>query len=198
MPLTALTPADAARLRAARLNYPDAGRTAGELPGGYRHLRRSAPLGTGPQAFTDAAAALMGWQLHLRAGIGVSADGTATAGTHVLLHARIGPVRLNAPCRVVYVVDEPARRGFAYGTLDGHQESGEESFIIRQDDSGAVSLVITAFSRPATTLARAAGPLGRAIQHQITGRYLRALQPLLGGNSTKPIITTRATGQQTY
>jgi hypothetical protein len=33
---------------------------------------------------------------------------------------------------------------------------------------------ITAFSRPAILLARAAGPAGRIIQRRITGRYLRA------------------------
>ena len=39
-------------------------------------------------------------------------------GSEVIVH--LGPVR--APCRVVYVVDEPDRRGFAYGTLPGHPE----------------------------------------------------------------------------
>ena len=42
-----------------------------------------------------------------------------------------GPGR--RPCRVVYVVDEPDRRGFAYGTLPGHPESGEELFLVRYD-----------------------------------------------------------------
>ena len=77
--------------------------------------------------------------------------------------------------RVVYAVDQPGRRGFGYGTLAGHPESGEEAFIISQGDDGTVSLAIIAFSRPATRLARATGPLGRAVRHQITGRYLRAL-----------------------
>ena len=36
---------------------------------------------------------------------------------------------LQAPCRVVYVIDEPDIRGFAYGTLPGHPESGEERFV---------------------------------------------------------------------
>jgi uncharacterized protein (UPF0548 family) len=175
MPLTALTGADAARLRAASLNYPEAGRTTGELPDRYRHLRRSVPLGSGPRVFADAVTALMSWQLHLRAGMDVAACGPPAAGTDVLLHARIGPLRLAAPCRVIYVIDEPGRRGFAYGTLAGHQESGEESFIISRDRDGAVRLAVTAFSRPATWLARAAGPLGRAAQDQVTRRYLRAL-----------------------
>ncbi len=34
---------------------------------------------------------------------------------------------------------------------------------------------ITAFSSPASPLAKAAGPLGRAIQRHITSRYQRAI-----------------------
>jgi uncharacterized protein (UPF0548 family) len=34
---------------------------------------------------------------------------------------------------VVYVVDEHDRRGFAYGTLRGRPESGEELFAVGYD-----------------------------------------------------------------
>lgn len=40
----------------------------------------------------------------------------------------------NAPCQVVYVLDEPDRQGFAYGTLPGQPESGEEAFVIERAD----------------------------------------------------------------
>ncbi|HTR92329.1 MAG TPA: DUF1990 domain-containing protein [Trebonia sp.] len=106
------------RLRAAALTYPEVGSTARTLPAGYRHLRRTELVGSGPRVFAEAAAALMSWQVHVRAGIGVSASSSIAAeGIDVLLLARIGPLRLSAPCRVVYVIDEPRRRGFAYGTL---------------------------------------------------------------------------------
>ncbi|SIP67631.1 hypothetical protein BN9982_740001 [Mycobacterium tuberculosis] len=38
----------------------------------------------------------------------------------------VGIAFLRAPCRVVYVIDEPDVRGFGYGTLPGHPVSGEE------------------------------------------------------------------------
>ena len=47
----------------------------------------------------------------------------------------IGLWWLNA-CRIVYVVDESgpiSKFGFAYGTLPGHVESGEERFLIEWD-----------------------------------------------------------------
>ncbi len=75
----------------------------------------------------------------------------------------------------MYVISEPARRGFAYGTLPGHLERGEEAFIIGHHPDGTVTFTITAFTRPATPLATAAGPMGRAIQRRLTARYLRAL-----------------------
>lgn len=171
----------AGRLRDAELTYAEAGQTAGVLPPGYHHLRRSAVIGSGPRTFTCAADALVSWQAHLRAGLRLSASSeTAEPGTVVLLGLGTGCIRIGAPCRVIYVVDEPGSRGFAYGTLPGHPERGEEAFSIRQHDDATVSFTITAFSRPATQLARAAGPIGRAIQHYITTRYLRALAQPLG------------------
>jgi uncharacterized protein (UPF0548 family) len=99
----------------------------------------------------------------------------AEPGGLVLLGVIAGPVQITAPCRVVYVVQEPSRRGFAYGTLPGHPESGEEAFVVERHGDDTVTFTITAFSRPATVLARIAGPAGRTIQHRITGRYLQAL-----------------------
>jgi uncharacterized protein (UPF0548 family) len=37
----------------------------------------------------------------------------------VVLGLDIGPLRISAPCRVVYAVAEPDCQGFAYGTLPG-------------------------------------------------------------------------------
>lgn len=176
MPLTAMTAELAGRLRGAELTYREAGGTAGALPPGYHHVRRRAVIGSGGTVFTEAADALVSWRAHVRAGLRVSpSSATAEPGTVVLLGLGAGPIRIGAPCRVVYTVDEPGRRGFAYGTLPGHPECGEEAFIISQHTGGTVTFTITAFSRPATVLARAAGPAGRAIQHHLTARYLRAL-----------------------
>jgi uncharacterized protein (UPF0548 family) len=176
MPLTVMAAEVADRLRGAELTYREAGRTAGVLPPGYHHLRRSGPIGSGPQTFAGAASALLSWQVHLRAGLRVSASSAiAERGTVVLLGLGTGRLRIGAPCRVVYLTDEPGRRGFAYGTLPGHPERGEEAFLIEQHHDGTVSFTITAFSRPATPLAKAAGPAGRAIQRHLTTRYLRAL-----------------------
>jgi len=131
MPLTVMAAAVADRLQGAELTYREAGQTAGVLPPGYRHLRRGALIGSGPQMFAGAAAALLSWQVHLRTGLRVSASSAiAEPGTVVLLGLGTGRIRIGAPCRVVSLTDEPGRRGFAYGTLPGHPERGEEAFLI--------------------------------------------------------------------
>jgi uncharacterized protein (UPF0548 family) len=166
------------RLAQASLTYSEVGATAGELPAKYHHLTRRVMIGSGQQVFADTASAVAAWQVQLRAGLSVSASTpTAMPDTNALLGLSIGPLRLSAPCRVVYAVDQPSRRGFAYGTLPGHPESGEEAFIVEHHDDGAVSFTVTAFSRPSTAIARLAGPVGRLIQDRITARYLRAPRP---------------------
>jgi uncharacterized protein (UPF0548 family) len=133
-------------------------------------------IGRGAALFADAARALLGWQMHLRSGLRVSTSSAMVEpDAVVMLGIGAGPLRLNAPCRVVYILDEPLRQGFAYGTLPGHPESGEEAFVIELADDDNVSFAITAFSRPASALARLAGPLGRLTQRRITSRYLRSL-----------------------
>lgn len=145
----------ASRLASAELTYQDVGGTGGALPAGYHHLRRSLVISAGAAIFAGAAA--------------------AESGAVVLLAIGAGPVRISAPCRVVYAMTQPRRHGFAYGTLPGHPESGEEAFTIEQRADGIVEFTITAFSRPATAIARAAGPLGRLVQQHYTRRYLRVL-----------------------
>jgi len=111
----------------------------------------------------------------MQRGVGMRVEATtvtAAAGTDML--GRLGPVQV--PCRVVYVVDEPDRRGFAYGTLPGHPESGEELFSVRYDPtSDAVFAAATAFSRPALWWSRLGAPVSRVAQRVIARRYLRAV-----------------------
>ena len=164
------------RLAHAELTYREIGRTARSLPAGYHHLYQRVPIGHGAQLFTDAGNAVLRWQVQIRAGLEVSVSSPAAVpGAVVILGLGIGLLRLDAPCRVVYAVDEPRRRGFAYGTLAGHPESGEEAFMIEHHEDGTVSFTITAFSRPSTLPARIAGPFGHIVQRRITARYLSSL-----------------------
>jgi uncharacterized protein (UPF0548 family) len=160
-------------LAALSLTYPEVGATAGTPPPNYGHLHGSAVIGHGRQRFEQAAASVMRWGMLRGAGVRVEATTeVAAVGSEVLVG--LGPLR--APCRVVYVVDEPDRRGFAYGTLPGHPEIGEELFSVRYDPaSEAVYAEVTAFSRHGTWWSRLAGPVTSLAQRVISRRYLRAV-----------------------
>ena len=155
------------------VTYPDVGATAGKLPDGYHHVHESGQIGSGRIRFNAAGDAVLRWGMQRGVGMKVEATTvTAAPGTDML--GRLGPVHV--PCRVVYVVDEPDRRGFAYGTLPGHPESGEELFFVRHDPTtDAVYAEISAFSRPANWWSRLGSPVARAAQRVITQRYLRAV-----------------------
>jgi uncharacterized protein (UPF0548 family) len=168
---------DRPELRA--LSYPEHGATRGPLPAGYRHVERETVLGHGRELFDQAAAATLAWRIQTGSGIRVRTAGRADAvplrdGDTVVMRVPLWP--LDVPCRVVYVVDEPRRAGFAYGTLPGHPESGEEAFVVEHRADDAVVLCIRAFSRPATWLFRIAYPAVLLMQTIYTRRYLRALR----------------------
>ncbi|MFS0701756.1 DUF1990 family protein [Cellulomonas sp. 179-A 4D5 NHS] len=159
------------------LTYPEVGASLTDaLPTGYHHERHRVVLGTGRALFERSAAAVVGWDLHRRAGI-VPDPGTppAATGLDVDLRASLGPVVVRVPCRVVALVDDPDRRGFAYGTLTGHAECGEEAFVVTVDAQDVVRLDVVAFSRPGRWYTRVGAPLARAAQRSVTRRYLRAL-----------------------
>jgi uncharacterized protein (UPF0548 family) len=106
-----------------------------------------------------------------------AADGTRAVGPgdSAVLGIPFGPFRLKAPVRVVYIVREPKRRGFAYGTLPGHPERGEEGWIVEQREDGSVWITVRAFSRPGGPGWWAVYPVLRIVQEVYTRRYLRAL-----------------------
>ncbi|MEU5878421.1 DUF1990 domain-containing protein [Spirillospora sp. NPDC047279] len=141
--------------------YPEVGATRTlDLPGGYRHMRVRTLVGEGPEAMRDAADALMEFWMHRALPVRVDASARRAApGVSVVVGLGVGPLRLEAPCRVVWAEDEDERAGWAYGTLPGHPVEGEESFVVHLDGSGDVWLTVTAFSRPAGRLARSGGPL---------------------------------------
>ncbi len=175
----AVTRDTAARLAAyltEPVTYEPVGATAGELPAGFRHLRRSQVIGLGRERFERAAEQVMTWQVQRGAGLVVTASAARAAlGVVVLSALRLGPARVVVPCKVVAVVDEPTAKGFAYGTLPGHAERGEERFTVTLEDDDRVVLHIVAFSRPATWWARLGAPVAARIQRRTTTRYLTAL-----------------------
>ncbi len=156
------------------LTYAEVGATNdSSLPAGYHHVRVTARIGTGRDRFERAADAVMRYGMLRGAGVRVNAS-TPVAEVGTLVLGRLGPIP--APCRVVYVVDEPNVRGFAYGTLPGHAEAGEERFAVRYEPgSESVYSEVVAFSRHATWWTRLGSPVASFVQRVVTKRYLHAV-----------------------
>jgi uncharacterized protein (UPF0548 family) len=148
----------------------------GEAPEGFRVGRLTVDVAGG--AFADGVRVLRGWEVHRGAGAPVfPADAVLAEGATVVVTLRLAPslVTMVAPCRVVYVTDEPDRFGFGYGTLPGHPEAGEEAFHVVRTPEG-IRFEIDVLWRPIHPLVRLGGPVSRWIQAAMTRRYLSAFR----------------------
>ena len=156
------------------LTYAEIGATQREpLPRRYHHLRHRTRIGEGPEVFARAAEAILTFRMHRAAGARIRTD-AQRAAPGVRLTVSLGP--FTVPCQVVYVLDTPGRAGFGYGTLPGHQEHGEEAFIVETDPQGGVWFRVTAFSRPARWATVVAGPIAVAAQHAFARHLARTLR----------------------
>ncbi|MEU9335171.1 DUF1990 domain-containing protein [Streptomyces sp. NPDC048290] len=158
--------------------YEDVGATRdpGFCPPGFHRLHVRTRIGEGHALFRRAAEAVGGWEMHRAMGVGIDA-GAEQAAPDVDVTVILAGV-IKAPCRIVWTVDEPRRSGWAYGTLAGHPECGEEAFVVERTGDGTVWLTVSAFSRPAKWYAKAAGPATRGLQHAYARRAGATLRRL--------------------
>jgi uncharacterized protein (UPF0548 family) len=163
--------------------YREIGATrTGTVPPGFRAARHEITLGRGLEVFSRAVAGLQTWQAHRWAGVEVFPRGARIhVGETVVVTVGTPWLALAAPCRIVGVRDAPGHFGFAYGTLPGHPEQGEEAFVLTMGDNEWVRFVITAFCRPGDPLVRLSGPLARGIQARATKGYVRSLTRYVNG-----------------
>lgn len=169
------------RYRNLSVSYAPVGiAAAGSAPEGFDRLEQTVRVGYGEAVFERAVRGLLGWEMHRRAGLRVAADGSAELGRTVVLGLGTG-LLLVIPCRVVSVVEAQDSAGFSYGTLPGHPECGEESFLLTFAPDGGVDFRVRAYSRPGHPVVRLAHPVARAAQRIATRRYINAMRALASG-----------------
>ena len=160
------------------VTYSGIGSTQGTPPSGYVVDHTRAKLGEGKAAFQTAQAALRNWA-HFQLGWVEPCwpDTPIEPNQIVAVLARVfGIWSLNA-CRVIYVVQEEEKFGFAYGTLPDHVESGEERFNVEWNpDDDSVCYDILAFSRPNHFLTRIAYPMTRRLQKRFARDSVAAMK----------------------
>lgn len=147
---------------------------------GFRRYERTVLVGQGTGQWVAAASAVLDWGVKTRSGFAVvpgeGADLRVREHRSYWLVASLGLLTVREPVRVVTVVEEPARCGFAYGTLDGHPVSGEEAFIVHRSPDGRVWLTLRSLTRPSRGGWRLVFPVLLVAQRWYRHRYLRALR----------------------
>ena len=138
----------------------------GAAPPGFVLDHNRQWLGSGAAAFARAKDAIRAWTMFPAPWTAIEPLAPIAKDEVVAVHIRVlGVWWLNA-ARIVYVIDEPRRFGFAYGTLPGHAECGEERFLVEHLADDTVWYDLRAFSRPRQWLARVGAPIARAYQHR--------------------------------
>jgi uncharacterized protein (UPF0548 family) len=171
-------------------SYSFVGQTASTPPANFSVDHTRIRLGSGEAVFLAATLAIQRWeQFRLGWVEAWSPETPIKSGEVVGVMGRvIGLWWLNA-CRIVYVIDEggPVQRfGFAYGTLPGHVESGEERFLIEWDQGeNSVWYDILAFSRPRHPLARLGYPFARLMQKRFARDSVKAMVRRVGVESRR-------------
>jgi uncharacterized protein (UPF0548 family) len=167
-------------------SYSAVGATAETPPVGFVVDRTRIALGAGESVFEAAKSALRRWQQFHVGWVEAWSPETPleVSQTVAVMGRAVGFWWLNS-CRIVYTVDESGdttRFGFAYGTLPGHVESGEERFLIEWDrTTNQVAYDILAFSKPNHFLTRLGYPLVRRSQKRFgrdsAASMFRAVNP---------------------
>ena len=168
------------------LSYPEVGATARlDLPAvrdslGRRYDldRHEFTLGSGRALFDRARSALMSWRHFGVPWLDFRGSGRVESDQVVATLLRIAGLWFVNPCRVIYTDARPDSDfvAYAYGTLAGHAESGEERFGVNFDPlTQEVRYEIAAFSRPAILLSRLGYPFARRIQKRFALSSAHAL-----------------------
>ncbi len=161
-------------------SYSAVGATATAPPVGYAVDRTRVELGSGESVFQSALGALKRWQQFQLGWVEAWPQNTPIQTDEVVavLGKAIGSWWINA-CRIVYVIDQSesiSRFGFAYGTLPGHVESGEERFLVEWDQTtNRVHYDILAFSRPNHFATRLGYPVVRRSQKRFGRESAKAM-----------------------
>lgn len=159
--------------------YSEVGATNTTPPAGYTVDHNRIQLGHGEATYKRSVESLknwqqfeLGWVTIVPRGVKVEVGETVAVKAHAF-----GTWSLSA-ARVVYVIDEARRFGFAYGTLPDHVECGEERFMIEWLPDDSVWYDIFAFSRPRHPLVRLSSPMARLLQKRFARESLSTMKSL--------------------
>lgn len=166
-------------------SYAEVGDSKDKIPAGYPINHRRVRLGSGADVFERAKNAVQNWAMYDLDWTRVFPDDApVVVGEVVCVVVNHGFCWSINPCRIVYVSEESAdieRYAFAFGTLPGHSEEGEERFSVewrRADDSVWFELI--SFARPHHILAKIGFPFVPLFQKKFAADAERAMLEAVG------------------
>lgn len=166
-----------AKAAGSEFSYLDVGATATEPPAGFDVDHNRIVLGKGLADFERAKQAIREWKMFDLGWVNlVRSDTPIEIGRNVALIVRHFGFYSMSSARIVYVIDEPDRFGFAYGTLREHVETGEERFSVEFDpETEEVWYDILAFSQPKAFFAKLGYPISRYLQRSFVRDSKKAM-----------------------
>ena len=147
---------------------------------GFRIDEQTVVIGHGDRSFQYATTALLEWRHFDLGWVTIQPAGAPIAPRVVVAVVvnHVGIWSMNG-CRVLETFGTPgeAEFGFSYGTLTNHAECGEEIFKVRfEPETGNVTYIIRAASRPRALLARLGYPVTRWQQARFRRDSAAAMQ----------------------
>lgn len=149
-------------------SYSEVGFTDKNLPvNGYDNDHNRVLLGHGTEVWQAARRAIQSWKMFPGGWAFIQPENVPVrqGETLAMVIHLFGLYWLN-PCRIVYTIEEEKRFGFAYGTLPGHIECGEERFSVEWLADNSVWYNLKAFSHPRTLLIKFGYPVARRYQRR--------------------------------
>ncbi len=160
-------------------SYTEVGQTRQREPKQYDNDHHSIILGKGEAVWEKAKRALENWQQFPAHWTKIYPNtAPLRRGTTVAVLFRVLGIWWTNSARIVYDFSDEKRFGFAYGTLPGHVETGEEVFWIERDETGEISYHIKAFSRPAYWFVWLGYPIARIFQRRFCRESMAQMKKL--------------------
>ncbi len=161
-------------------SYAEVGASQKTIPSGYPVNHHRIQLGSGAEIYERAADAIRNWAMYQTGWTRLHPPKVPIAvGAVVCVAVNHGFCWSLNPCRIIYILEETGaaeRYGFAFGTLPGHSEKGEERFVVewrREDDS--VWFELLSFARPHHILAKIGFPFVGFFQRKFGEDAKRAM-----------------------
>jgi uncharacterized protein (UPF0548 family) len=168
-------------------SYPEIGATRQTAPPGYPLNHHRDPIGRGESDFRRAVAAIRRWAMYDMPWTTLCwPERRIEPGVVVGVLVWIFGLWWLNPCRIVHVLDETDERrtrfGFAFGTLPGHAEAGEERFTVEwRHDDDTVWFEIYTFARARHLFPRMTPRLLHGVQFRFGREAVAAMRRAVHG-----------------